>query len=224
MKILNIMTGIFILTLLVGFSFGDLTKSAAGSGEGSGGNLTADIDSFLKNSKTADKLMKNTIDELFKLVATKEELTEQNKKLKAANSISDPKERNAAVNKVHEEKEAMIKNKTANDESIKQIKKLEGKRAKAFSGALYNFALVILKDKDLIKNGKDIIKNGSRDISSLAGSASKFNELKESVSSISDQVDSLSDLQTSLTKLAEANNIKPELPESSASKPQKVKI
>jgi hypothetical protein len=160
--------------------------SVTGTGGGGGGATAAQIDEFMARSKNSDDMANESADKLSGAVLAKEKQQEINDKIEAAKKEPDPKEREAKIRRAQQERNVALKEAdwvAANEKLEKELD--EAKKAAARAG-IFNLALALLIDADLVKRGKEMTSAPPDPMV-----ATKLKEVGETVKYLGEQMDSL---------------------------------
>ena len=176
-----------------------------------------DVDGFLKTAEEAEGLIRKSADTLFKAVATKGELDAHADKMKAANAVADPKEKEAAIKKASDDQQAQLAKVdfAAKAETAKTA--MDAKQKAQTGAAIYNFILGMLKDKELLDRGQGLISS----ISGNPAAMTKVTKVKDVMSSVSSQMGNISTIATGIQKLSSAVNLEA-LPTKTTDQPKAV--
>lgn len=201
----------------------DSIKSAA-TGGGSGGVAKADVDSYLKLSQTADDLQQGSIDALSKILLNKEEVAKIERSMDAAKAITDPKEREAAINKVKADAQAACEKAANEKESQKKLATLSDDQKKQAGGAISNLFLAVLNNKSAIDVAKSIAQKAQSNPVSVASFSSEMPKIKDGAANLPGKIEKTYTLATQLVKIAKDNKIEVPMPKSASDKPIEVSI
>lgn len=170
---------------------------------GGGAKTTApasggDVDAFLKTAEDADGLIRKSSKVLFEAVATKDQMDANADKVKAANEISDPKEKEAALKKASDDQQAVLAKTDFAAKSEEMKKGLDAEKSKKIGTAIYNFTLGMLKDKEVVERGQGVIAS----ISGNPTMIGKLGKAKDVMSSVSGQMGSITTIASGIQKLS----------------------
>ncbi len=198
--------------------FGGLLSGGAlgGSKTDSKANI-GDVDAFLKTADEADVLIRQSSDSLFKAVASKEELDAHADKIKAANEIADPKEKEAALKKASDDEQAQLAKVDFAAKSEQAKKTMDAKQKAQTGAAIYNFTLGMLKDQELLSRGQGIISS----ISGNPMAITKLAKVKDVMSSISSQMGNITTIASGLQKMSSVVKLEA-LPTKSSDQPKPI--
>ena len=166
-----------------------------GSKSDSKGASAADVDGFL--TAAADSLIRKSSDTLFSAVASKQEIDKYNEDLTAANALTDPKEKDAAIKKAQDDSQAVLAKEDFAKKTDELKKTADAKKKQQVGAAIYNFVLGALKDKELLDRGQGIISS----ISSNPMMVTKLGKVKDVVGSISSQMGNVSTIASGIQKM-----------------------
>lgn len=199
MKKRLLVASIVSLTVLASFQvhaqFGGLMGGGLKSATSSN---ASDVDAFLKTAEEADALIRKSSDILFQAVATKQQLDAHADVVKAANAMTDPKEREAALKKASDDQQALLAKVDYAAKSEEMKKSMDAKKSAQVSASIYNFMLGMLKNKETLDRGQGIIAS----ISNNPMAISKLGKAKDVVSSVSSQMGNLSSIASGIQKLS----------------------
>jgi hypothetical protein len=187
------------------FGIDNLTAAIPGVGGGSsaGAVRAGDIDAFIKTAQDADALIASASRHIFRAVETKDEIAKQEAALAAANSIADPAEKQAALNKIRDDEATAVQKALASNEIQEKLQGMSKDQLKAFGNAAFTFMLGVLKDKQLA-DGSSALVTG------VAGNPvllPRLAALKDVATSVSAQAVSTAKIGEGLVKLASAGKI-----------------
>ena len=168
-----------------------------GSKSDSKGASAADVDGFLTAAADADSLIRKSSDTLFSAVASKQEIDKYNEDLTAANALTDPKEKDAAIKKAQDDSQAVLAKEDFAKKTDELKKTADAKKKQQVGAAIYNFVLGALKDKELLDRGQGIISS----ISSNPMMVTKLGKVKDVVGSISSQMGNVSTIASGIQKM-----------------------
>jgi len=196
------------------FGLGDLANAATGSSSGS--KISAgDVDTFIRTAHEADLMINTAASHIYKMVANKEEVAKYEAALQAANTVSDPKEKEAKINQIKADRDTDLKKMLASKETEAKVKGMNAEQLKNFGNAAYTFMLGILKDKQLAEGSTALVSGAGSNPSLLP----KLASLKDAASSVASQVKSAASMGEGLVKLAKVGNINI-MPASTSEKPK----
>lgn len=174
-----------------------------------------DVDGFLRTADEADELVRKSSDALFKAVATKAEIDAQEDKIKAANAIQDPKEREAALKQASDDQQAQLAKADFAAANAAISKEKDAKKKAHTSAAAYNFTLGMLKDREVLEIGQSLISSMSGNPMALL----KLGRVKDVVSSLSGQMSNISTIAAGVQKMSSVVSVSA-LPTKSSDKPK----
>ncbi len=167
------------------FPFGNLM----GTMEGSNAAAPADEpDAFIQSVKSSEKLMYKSTTILVRCLADKESVATIEAEKKAAKAMDDPKERQARLTEVKQNKQAVLYEVLNNDQFQAEIQKMDAPQKAALGAAAFNFALTLLQGKALMEQSAPLISH----MSSKPELHSKLGIVKEAALSVSNRVSSAS--------------------------------
>lgn len=198
------------------FGLGNLTAALPGSST-SNAVSSGDVDVFIKTAKEAELMIDTAANYIFKAVANKEEISKYEEALKVANSLSDPKEKEAKLNQIEVDRDTYLQKSLASKETEAKVKSMSGDQLKHFGNAGFTFMLGLLKDRQLAEGSTNLISG----VSANPMLVSKLVVLKDTATSITSQVKSAGKIGEGLLKLAKVGNINI-MPTSASEKPKEV--
>jgi hypothetical protein len=173
------------------------------------------VDALLKTADEADSLIRRSSDALFKAVASKDELDAHAEKIKAANEIADPKEKEAALKKASDDEQAQLAKVDFAAKSEEAKKTLDAKQKAQMGAAIYNFNLGILKDMELLERGQSVIESVFENPMAMT----KLTRLKDVMSSVSSQMGNFTTIASGLQKMSSVVKLEA-LPTKSSDQPK----
>ena len=174
-----------------------LPKIGKSSNAGSG-NVEADIKTFLATAGEARQLTSQSAFALGQALLTKEDMEAAAAALAAANAIADAKEKEAAKAKVEQDLNAKLA-KVNYEAAAKELAKANDRKKNALVGnAMFNFALGLLKDKELASRGSALASSAASNPMLLA----KAGQVNDVLSSLSSQMGDMGKIATGLQKMA----------------------
>jgi hypothetical protein len=181
--------------------FGSLLSAVTG-----GGSMSAagDPDEFVKTALTAEKLMNNSVAAMTRALVSKEKTAEFDAARKAANTVADPKEREAKLDDVRKSEAAALNEATSNANFKTQIAKADGKKKEELGNAAFNFMLALLQDKALVAQSSGLIAGMSSNPMNLG----KLGGVKDVVSSMGNQISAGADLALKMPEVFSAVGLK----------------
>jgi|LSQX01.2.fsa_nt_gb hypothetical protein len=221
----SIFTVIFLLCASVNANAGlmDGLKGGKKTGGTAGGEISrTDIDFVYSLVAEADNLLKNSVNIAFKMLANKDEIDEMDMRQKQIDAIKDPKEKEAEIRKVQEDKMASTQKAIDREETSKKTAAMSTEQKILFGGAMYNLALAGLKDKEAVTKAKNVSQNIQANPSASMGFSQDVPKLKNIVTTVPPQAEKISTLSTNLVKFASKNKIEVVLPQSSSEQPKDV--
>jgi hypothetical protein len=176
-----------------------------------------DVDGFVKTADEADVLVRKSSDTLFKALATKDELDAHEDKLRAANTITDPKEKEVALKQASDDQQAKLAKVDFAAANAEAGKKMDAKKKALVSAAAFNFTLGMLKDRELLEVGKSLLAS----LSSNPLAILKMGKVKDVVSSVSGQMSNIGTIASGLYKMSSVVKVQA-LPTKSSEKPKPI--
>lgn len=200
------------------FGLGDLKAAVPGAGGSAHAVSAGDIDLFIKTAQDADQMIGAASDYLIKAVGDQQVVAELQAKMTAANSIADPKEKEAAIQKAKDDEATALQKSLASKETQDKIATMNKDQLGKFGAASYTFMLGVLKDKQLASDSSGLVSG----VSSNPMLVTRLPDLKNVASSVSSQVANSVKIGEGLVQLAQAGKITA-LPTSASDKPKEIK-
>jgi hypothetical protein len=194
----------------------DSVKSPLGGSKGGSSVSRNDLDGLYTLCCDADNLLQKSVDVTFKMLANKDELQKMELRMKEANNIKDPKEREAAINKIEQDKMALVQKSLDEQETSQKMQNLNAEQKKLLANAIYNILLASLKDKDAAEKATQMSQKIKSNPAASTSYAADLPKLKDIVTGVPPQADKAVTLGTNLSKVARANKIEVAVPKSSS--------
>ncbi len=226
MKKFSVLLGALLTSALIAqapqaqaFGIGNLTAAIPGVGGGaSAGTVSAgDIDLFIKTAQDADTMIAAASRHIFRAVETKDEIAKQEAALATANSIADPAEKQAALNKIRDDEATAVQKALASNDIQEKLQGMNKDQLKSFGNAAFTYMLGVLKDKQLADGSRALVSGVAANPTLLPRLAA----LKDVATSVSAQAVSTAKIGEGLVKLASAGKIA-SLPTSASDKAKPV--
>lgn len=201
------------------FGLGDLKAAVPGVGGGSsaGAVSAGDVDAFIKTAQDADAMISSSSDLIFHAVGNSEDIAKLEASKAAANGIADPKEKDAAIEKIKADEATATQKALASDEIQTKLSAMSKEQLHAFGNAAFTFMLGVLKDKQLA-DGSSALVSG---VAASPMLVPRLAALKDVVTSVTAQAANTAKIGEGLVKLASAGKIAA-LPTSASDKPKEV--
>ena len=212
MKKYSVLLGALLTSALIAqvpqaqaFGIGNLTTAIPGVGGGaSAGTVSAgDIDLFIKTAQDANAMIATASRHIFRAVETKDEIAKQEAALATANSIADPAEKQAALNKIRDDEATSVQKALASNDIQEKLKGMSKDQLKSFGNAAFMYMLGVLKDKQLADGSQALVSGVAANPTLLPRLAA----LKDVATSVSAQAVSTAKIGEGLVKLASAGKI-----------------
>jgi len=201
------------------FGIGSLTPAIPGLGGGAASsNVSAgDIDAFIKTAQDADAMIASSTDYIFRALADQEAIAKLDAERAAANAIADPKEKQAALDKIKDDEATAAQKALVSDDVQQKLSRMSKKQLTEFGNAAFTFMLGVLKDKQLADGSRALVAG----VAANPMLAPRLGALKDAVSSVSSQAVNTAKIGDGLVKLAGAGKIIT-LPKSASEAPKEV--
>ena len=225
-KLILPMAAILGMTVATGAhaQFGGMQKlgipGMPGASQSSSPAPAVDIDTFLESANLAKNLVEASVTHIAAAVGAKEQVQEIMDRREAANKITNPQEKDAALKKIASDEIAIIGAADADAVSKKLAAEKNQTKAKELGASIYNLVLGLLKDKDAFEQGQALIKQIQSNPMNAARMAPKIVRLKEVLGSIGSQISATPTLLKSAKALATVAKVA-KLPASSSEAPKK---
>lgn len=217
-----------VLVTQVSAGFLDSVKSAVpavgGGSPAASGLGKQDFDGMFQLFSEADGLLQNSVNSLVKMVCNKDEAEKLDRNMKAAEEIKDPKEREAAINKVKEEQQAALLKASENQETANKLTQLNGEQKKLAGNSIYNFILAGLKDKSVVEMANGIVSKVQANPTAALSYRDEVARTKDLVSSLPPQASKIAQIGNNLVKLAKTSKVEVVVPKSSSDAAKSVEI
>ncbi len=203
----------------------DSMKNLASTGSSGGGSVSrASLDKLYKLVAEAETLLDKSVNIALSMVANKEETEKITQRQKEIEKIQDPKEKEAAMKKVQEDKIAIVAKATEKAETAKKIESLDGTQKKLFGASVYNVVLAALKDKEAVETSKSLSTALKSNPTAAASFSNDVPRVTNIASSLPEQAKKATDLGSALTKLAKTAKVEVAVPASAADAPKDANI
>ena len=197
---------------VMAFGLGDLTGGGKSNSASAG-----DPDAFLKSAQAAEALMKGSLDHLSNSLLAKEKSADFAAQRKAANDITNSKEKDAKNLAIAKSEAAALAEATNSADLKDKINKMDSNQKGEVAASAFNFALALLQDKELSGQASGLISS----LSSNPMNIGKLGSIKDVASSLSNQMSSGAQLATKMPTIFSAVGVS--APTSKDDKPKDVK-
>lgn len=196
-----------------GFGFGSLPS--IGASKDATVSLTVDdVDAVFLAAKNAEYYLGESSLKLVGVLSGSEAKAKLEAEMKNAESIKDPKEKNAKIAKIQQDSMAQAIKDGESKEGKEKLKKLDDKQKGEVGSAIGNFALAGLLDGIAVKMGSDVVNKASKDpMGAAVKFASKLPLIKEIVATLPKQSVDIAKMSDNLAKIAKAGNIPVSMPD-----------
>jgi len=198
--------------------------ASAGSSGGGGSVSRASLDKLYALVSEAEALLDKSVNIALSMVANKDEAEKIAARQKEVEKIQDPKEKEAAMKKVQEDKIAIVAKATEKADTAKKIESLDGKQKKLFGASVYNVVLAGLKDKEAVETSKSLSAALKSNPTAAASFSNDVPRVTNIASSLPEQAKKATDLGSALTKLAKTAKVEVAVPASAADAPKDANI
>jgi len=179
-----------------------------------------DLDQLYFLVSNADKLLQDSVDIVFVMVANKEQRKEIEMREKAVGGIKDPKEKEAARQQIKEDKEAIALRNSDSKEASNKIATLKSEQRQLFLDATYNTLLAGLMDQEAARRAQGLLQAIQSNPTYAVTFANDIDKTKNIIATVPSQAEKTIKLGNNLVKLAKVNKIEPAIPKSFAEKPK----
>jgi hypothetical protein len=184
----------------------------------------SDFDGLFKLADDADGLLGKSVNNLVQMVCNKDVADELNRKMKAAEEIKDPKEREAAISKVKEEQSAALLAASEKQETTEKLTQLNGEQKKLAANSMYNFILGGLMDKSAIELANGIVSKVQANPKAVLSYKDSVSRTKDLATSLPPQVSKIVQIGDNLIKLAKTSKIEVVVPKTATDAPKEVSL
>lgn len=199
----------------------DSMKSATGMGSGGGGAVSrGDIDRIYKAATDAEALLQKAVDISFRMLASQDEIDKLNMRMKQIDGIQDPKEKEAELKKVEEDKMAAVLKASESAETKKKVASMDQKQKQRLGYTIYNLFLAGLRDTDVVLQSKALVQKIKGDPKASVGFAGDITKLTGIINTVPTQADKISTVGSSMSKLASGNKIEVVMPKTASEAPK----
>lgn len=193
---------LLLSSISVGAYAFELPKIGGGDKTEASGNIEADVTEFLNKSNELSAIANRSLGAINSAFRTDEEVAKSKADLEAAEKITNPGEKAAAMSKVQASEQAAFE-KTAQDKATQEkLKNLSDEKKKLVSKAAMNLGLSFLKIPGLVDQGRKIISGAS------LTTAMKVLPVKDAIPSLQKYATGTASSLAGFTKLAKGADIK----------------
>lgn len=185
-----------------------------------GGSSAGSPDAYLAKAKASEALVNKSAEQLFCLIASKEEQAKAEEMQKKIDATADASEKNALQQEKRSSELATICKLSANEELKAEAKKWDDKKKKMAVASLFNLALGGKMAADLVPEGQTLVKSIQANPLLLA----KVGSLLEAVKTLGGIGTGAAKVMTAIPPVFSAANIEVKLPSSSTEAPQDADI
>jgi hypothetical protein len=189
-------------------------------GLGGGASAGADPDAFLARVKASEALVNKSADQLFSLVASKEEQAKIEEQQKKINAATDAKEKDALISDMTSSQFAAIERSLADNNLQAEAAKWDSQKKQMAANSLFNLALGGKMAADLVPQGKNLANS----IKTNPLLLTKVRSLYEAVKSLGGIGTGTARIMSALQPVFSAAKIDVKLPASSAEAPKSVEL
>ena len=206
-----------LAVVLMGFVAMCGTAGAFGLPSLGGGSkgASADPDGFLAKATKSETLVNKSADQLFALVASKEELAKVEALRAELAKATSTEEKNAIMQKIQSTEMAVLGQAKADKELVARAAALDDKKKKQGQDALYNFALGTKLAADLVPEGQNLVSS----MKSNPMMATKVGSVLDAVNKIGGIATGGAKVVSALPPVFSAAKIDVKLPTSSSAEP-----
>jgi uncharacterized protein YdaU (DUF1376 family) len=191
-----------LLTFAVSSVFAGLLDKLKSGGSGGGSNISrSDIDGLYKIVAEAEALLQKSVDAAAKMLLKKEDIDKWELRLKEIEKTQDPKEKEAEMRKVNEEKLAATKTAAEREETAKSVASLSADQKTLLANSVYNVILAGLKDKKAVETSKKIADGLKANQTAASGFAADVPKVSKIASTMPSQTKNTVDLGSALLKM-----------------------
>lgn len=177
-----------------------------------------DPDTFLQTAKDAEGLLGQSLSSMSKALLSKEKVADLKAQQKAADAITDPKEKEAKNLEIMKSQAAQV-NEATSDAGFKgSVDKMDADKRAQLGDSAYNFLLGVMKQGVLQGQSKGLISGMASNPANLG----KVGSVKDAAASIGNQLSITSTLATKMPAVFSTVGVK--APASADDKPKVVKV
>lgn len=223
-KILTVIATSTVFALAAGQAqaFGLPKIPGAGAlGAVTGGGTAVDVDGFMAKAALTNQLFKESRTQLALMMGDKAQVAELQALLDTLKNTSDPKEREALLQKIQVVNEQVLAAGKADQDAVaaRLAAASDESKAKAKAAAA-NFALAALQATELAPAGQSALTSLTSNPVQAAKLATKIGSIKALITDITGIVGNSTMALTELPSIMSKAKIKVEMPKSAASKPE----
>ncbi|WP_243375481.1 hypothetical protein [Geotalea sp. SG265] len=174
-----------------------------------------DPDAYLVKVKTCETLVNKSADNLFGLVASKEEQAKAEEKRKKLNAATDAKEKEALAQELRDSEIAAINKAAASAQLKAEAEKWDAAKKKLAADSLYNLTLGGLVATSLVPEGQNLTKS----LQSNPMMLTKANSIVASVKSLGGIATGTTNIVKTLPPVFKSAKVEVNLPTSSSAAP-----
>jgi hypothetical protein len=220
-----IVFGVLFLYYPLGVLGGPFDMIKTKGGDKAGGSVSrGDIDNIYRLVTEADGLLLKSLKFASRMLLNKEENDEFESKQKAAESKSDPKEREAEQRQVIADQTRRLQEELEKQETAQKTESLSSEQKVLFGKAIYNVILAGLKDKDAVDQSQKLLQKIQGNPMAATSFLSDIPKIKDIVTTLPAQVVKTVSLGSNLTKLAQKSKIEVTIPKSASEAPEEVDL
>jgi hypothetical protein len=187
---------------------------------GGGGPTMSDIDNFIASALVSEVLARKSEVQLARAVLAKEILDPLEQRRAAAEAMTDGKEKQAALRKVDQDREAALAKVDYQKVSNEEAAKWDEEKKTNVRDALFNLALCSLVDIELVDSGRKLASGPPPADPAIA---TRIPLVNDTVSALGNQTKSLGKISGSTKTLTTVVKLD-KLPTSASEKPREVKL
>lgn len=222
MKKLLTLTVIALMTLLSSVSaqaqLKDLLPGGAKKG-GGGGDIGAQVKTFIERSDVINSLAFTALKSINAAYSSDEESKKIEAEVKAFQSITDPKEKNAKMNEAYKTEQAKLDQIAKSADAQERTKNLSKEKQKQIASGLGNFMIAALQAAELSTDGQNIVQSAGANPMDLP----KIVPVKDALPLLASAVSASTKVIPGFMKVLQGANI--EVPKVTAqSKPEETKF
>lgn len=191
---------------------GLLGKGSANKGAST--NVGAEVEKFTAAATDASALTSKSLVQMIAAVSSTEKSTALAAALKAAEEITNPQEREAAKGKISTDAATDIQKIATSKEGQEKVAALDTESKTKLSKSFFNYALGVLRAKDVIPQGQNVIKSVSANPMEIGKVAS----VKDALPHLQSIVTNSGSLMTSIPALFKQANIAVTMPSAANAK------
>lgn len=187
-----------------------------GNKSGASANVGAEVEKFMVAATDSNTLTSNSLAQMLAAISSTQEATKLTAQAKDAASVADPKEKNAKLGAVATDLATELQKAMADKANQEKVSKLDADAKKKLAKSFFNYALGVLRAKDVIPQGQNVIKS----VSANPMEVGKVAAVKDVLPQLQNVVSNSGNLLSSIPTFFKQANISAEMPKAANAKPE----